>query len=226
MKATGIKGHWPLDDEHYDGTYAEDISRNGNIGTCTGLEQADGIYGQSNGSLLFGTGGDTINCGNDSSLDVGVHPFSISFWLRPSAYSSSAVKDVVEKKDGNTFYGVAFYSYEGIERILISIRDGVAAQTYRYTDNGTVTRLQWQHVVAVKEANDLRIYIDGVEAAYLGAVSGPAVNTQGSLDNVGNLLVSDVAATKSLNSRLYDARLYSYGLNPGQAANLYQSYGV
>jgi len=81
-----LVGHWTLDE--VSGTTVADSSGNGNDGTI--VNNPTVIPGMSGGALEFhglgaaGGGGDYIDCGNDTSLDI-TGPTSIALWIRPDA---------------------------------------------------------------------------------------------------------------------------------------------
>jgi len=172
VPTNGIVSYWNFDDEARDQISSND-------GTITGAQQVDGIV--FNAYSFDGTN-DFIDVGNVSELNVGADDFTLSIWFRTTDTSTDAPVNrflVGKGASGPIRYTLAVIIGSGGNdgRVSINIDDDVASRAV--TSATTVNDGEWHHVVAVRDGDNLRLYIDGAEDAN----SPTDISTTGSLTN-------------------------------------------
>jgi hypothetical protein len=128
----------------------------------------DGIYnstlysqsGKLNTSIGFDGDGDSINIGNDSSLNL-VSDLTISTWLKPTAYVNDGVilgKPHTSQANPYVTYALG-YSSNG-RNYGLALGDGTA-QRGCYTDSNTVVLDEWTYITATFNGTQIHLYING-----------------------------------------------------------------
>lgn len=220
MKSTGILGRWPLNSENYDGTYFRDKSRNSNNGTPANTPVFGNDWlGRSNGITLF-------VADNSDSIEITGEilgpTFTFSFWAKWSNFGGRT-----DWIFANTDTGTKnrFYIYTATDsKFYYGWRyDDDGNNKYEYVDlTGVINNNQWHHIIIIVDSvgGTHKVYVDGVERD--SAASTYTIGTIEYPSRIGR----DVPGANHFDGGLADIRIYSYIFNPGQVANLYQSYGV
>ena len=113
-------------------------------------------------SLAFDGANDYVNCGSNSSLDMGAGAYSVSIWVYPT---DEAFSDFIGRGTSlGTGHGWALSKTDS-ETIYFDIgsggvRDGMQSTT------GALTLNTWQHIVAVRPAGATagrKIYLNGID---------------------------------------------------------------
>lgn len=143
---------------------------NENSGTIMDYSGADndGIYnstlysqgGKLNTSIGFDGDNDSINIGNDSSLNL-VSNLTISTWLKPTAYVNDGVilgKPHTSQANPYVTYALG-YSSDG-KNYGLALGDG-ATQRGCYTDSNTVVLNEWTYITATFNGTQVNLYING-----------------------------------------------------------------
>ncbi len=149
-------GVWHLSEDPTGTLY--DSTTNLNHGTGYNLQSEDQVDGQIDGSIDFDNNQDHIHCGNDTSLNVGSNDFSLSLWFKYDGVDMGVLAGkgavLMAKR-----YRISIESGPGL--LMAEIDDNTVAKTVfstsTYGDN------LWHHVSMVRDGNNLRLYIDGVE---------------------------------------------------------------
>ncbi|MHA2380464.1 MAG: DUF2341 domain-containing protein [Candidatus Thorarchaeota archaeon] len=149
-------GVWHLDEDPTETLY--DSTSNPNHGTGYNLQSEDQVDGQIDGSIDFDNNQDYIHCGNDTSLNVGSNDFSLSLWFKYDGVDMGVLAGkgavLMAKR-----YRISIESGPGM--LMAEIDDDTMSKTVfstsTYGDN------LWHHVSLVRDGNNLRLYIDGVE---------------------------------------------------------------
>ena len=117
-----------------------------------------------NGGLEFDGSNDYVDAGTGSSLDMGSGDFTLSLWFK----SSGTAADAIAGKGGVEAGG---------KRYLLTLNDPTGCATGGIKgeiDDNTTSKFvcsvgtsyndgQWYHTAVVRDGNNLRLYIDGVE---------------------------------------------------------------
>ena len=152
-----LVGYWPLDEN--EGTTTADVSKNGNTGDLNGdVAWVEGMFGS---ALTFDGDGDYVNVGNDDILEMYVYDFSISLWVNiPDSVKEN--KMAFFAKGGDEGGGIRYFvGTDGGTDVKIIVDDNNSK--FDPNSDSSVVSATWHHVVAYREGNLLRLYIDGVE---------------------------------------------------------------
>ena len=169
-------------------------------------------------SLAFDGSNDYVDCGSDSSLDVGTADFSFSVWFKVLTKGGSDYHDIIAK--GHTLgvgdgWGIALV--ESDKRIYFDTNGDVARQNASTAINVWDFN-KWHHIVGTRSnsANELKIYLDGVLVATNSSVTN---------DDVGDASLN-FGIGKGENSRYFkgniaDIAYYNKALSASEAKTLY-----
>tara|TARA_R100000664_G_scaffold21752_1_gene31130 strand:+ start:1081 stop:2199 length:1119 start_codon:yes stop_codon:yes gene_type:complete len=118
-------------------------------------------------SVAFDGSNDYVDCGSDSSLDVGTNDFSVSAWCKVSTKGGSDYHDIVAK--GNTLasgdgWGIALV--ESNKTIYLDTNGDVGRQN-AISPTSSWEFGKWYHIVGTRSnsANTLKLYLNGVLVA-------------------------------------------------------------
>jgi len=117
----------------------------------------------SDGAAFFDGVDDYINCGSDSSIDMGTSAFSVTCWV----YFIDLVNSVLVGKGpsltiADSGWAVSVFGSNG--RVYLDINNGGRDATYSNTE--AITENKWYHITVVVPASGgagRKIYINGVE---------------------------------------------------------------
>ncbi|MFX1249928.1 MAG: DUF2341 domain-containing protein, partial [Promethearchaeota archaeon] len=172
----------------------KDSSSNGNHGTTSNLDADDQENGQIDGSIDFDSTQDHIDCGNQTSLDMGSGDLSLSLWFNYDAATWGPIAGKGAILGGIRYY-LAFSTPAGL--ITGEIDDNGASGKKSVSTTSTYGDNIWHYAILVRDGNYLRLYIDGVEVPN----SPTDITNYGNLDNVHsfymNTLPSDNSGTLS-----------------------------
>ncbi|MFX1416246.1 MAG: DUF2341 domain-containing protein, partial [Promethearchaeota archaeon] len=149
-------GVWHLSEDPTGTLY--DSTTNLNHGNGYNLQSEDQVDGQIDGSIDFDNTQDYINCGNDTSLNVGSSDFSLSLWFKYDGVDNG----VLAGKGAVTMarrYRISIETVAGY--LMVDIDDDTVAKNF-FSDSTYGDNL-WHHASMVRDGNNLRLYIDGAE---------------------------------------------------------------
>jgi len=170
QNATGVwnsnyKGVWHLkEDPAGSSPQFKDSTSNSNHGTENNLDSEDQIDGQIDGSIDFEGGGvvqDYIDCGNDTSLNMGAGEFSLSTWFNYDGVQWGGIVGKGAVLSTGRRYQISFNTPAG--QIYAEIDDDSAPTNPYITSGTTYGDNKWHHLVMVRDAAYLRLYLDGNE---------------------------------------------------------------
>jgi len=153
----GLLGYWPLDEGA--GTVTADASGNGNDGIIdVNNGEPNWVEGKLGMALSLDGIDDHVDCGNSPSLDLGTSPFTISAWIKTS---STADNLSIFGKGGDDGGGIRYHLFVHSTHVKILVDD----DDTKYDPEGEipVNDDQWHHIVGMRDATSLRLFIDGVE---------------------------------------------------------------
>jgi hypothetical protein len=203
---SNFKGVWHLSEDPSI-SQIRDSTSNYNHGTPSNLASDDQESGQIDGSIDFDNVADQINCGDQASLNMGSGDFSLSLWFNYDGINKGPLAGKGSYGGSGIRYYIALDTTEGI--VKGEIDDDGGSGKINITSTSTYGDNLWHHAVLVRDGNDLRFYIDGVE------ISGSPVDITGygSLDLAlpfyMNTLPSDTGGTLSdwTSSKLDEVRV-------------------
>lgn len=190
---------------------AIDLALGINNGSVTGTTR--GEQGILNSSYKFDGIDDTVQFGNDTSLNFGAGDFSIQLWVN-ATNDVGTNKKILIKGDG----GVGGIRYEITAQDASIIKVNVDDNSIDATVSSAVEAFDslWHHIVMVRDGNNLRLYIDGVEDA-----NSPAdITGLGDIDNADiNLTVGNT----EYNGTLDEIGMWNRALSDGEVSDLYNN---
>lgn len=202
-----------------------DSSGNGLDGQLVNMDPTtDWVTGVAGLALDFDGVDDFVEVTDDPLLDFGVADFSVSYWAF-KRMASANFDDIygVSKWSTGAARGTNEWaltmgtgnSNEISDRPGFHVEVGTTGHTARSPDELTLN--EWHHLVGVREAERLRMYVDGVlKAETVIPQCSPAVN------NVGRDLTiarnQDTGFLPASNAILDDVQIYAYALDDGGVA--------
>jgi Concanavalin A-like lectin/glucanases superfamily/Bacterial Ig domain len=158
------------------GTAVGDASGSGNNGTISGATRtAAGKYG---GALSFDGVNDSVSIADSASLDL-TTGMTLEAWVQPTATNDWRTVLLKERSGG---FGYALYGGTDTNRPGAFAEIGSEREA-----RGTAALAvnAWTHLAATYDGAQLRLYVNGAQAASL-AVSGSMTTTTGALKIGGN----------------------------------------
>ena len=123
---------------------------------------AGSVIPVSDGAAFFDGTNDYINCGSDSSIDMGTSAFSVTCWVYLNVIGDLCLvgkgPSITTEDSG---WSVSVYNNG---RAYLDLNNSGRDATYSTV--GAITANQWYHIAVVRAAADgagRNIYIDGVE---------------------------------------------------------------
>ncbi|MFX0108872.1 MAG: DUF2341 domain-containing protein, partial [Candidatus Hodarchaeota archaeon] len=213
---SNFKGVWHLSEDPTGTLY--DSTNNSNHATGYNLQSDDQVDGQIDGSIDFDNVQDYLDCGDDSSLDVGSSDFSLSLWFNYDGVDMGVLAGKGAVLTARR-YRISIESGPGM--LMAEIDDNTAAKTVfstsTYGDN------LWHHVSMVRDGNNLRLFIDGVEDPN----SPTDITGYGSLDELESFYInafrSEVGGTLGYwsTANIDEVRVAKIALSPAWIATEY-----
>jgi hypothetical protein len=216
----GLVGHWKLDENS--GTAAADSSSNNNNGTLVGGPTwVSGVNGSAlhfDGSGAAGTASNTVNAGNNSSLN-GIIDYTLSFWVKfDPGYVGNGGEwaNLVGKTEGYAFTYMLYVNEDGHIRAHHTQSNGM----YALVDSSTVLPTgEWVHVAQVADGSHLRMYINGVEDVNSVAYDG----TAWSMPNANTYIGQDTRES-TLKGTIDEVRIYNRGIEEDEAETIGEQF--
>ncbi|HWP81244.1 MAG TPA: LamG-like jellyroll fold domain-containing protein [Bacteroidota bacterium] len=157
------------------GTIVGDVTPNQNHGTAQGTTISDGKFGK---SRSFSTTNERITVPHSASLNFGTGSYTLEAWINTLNHTNIGGHPHHKRGTGGIGWFTALTTAGEVALAVNNDPNPSGAVGVRKINDG-----KWHHIAAVITQTTLSIYIDGV----LDATA--AVNTQGSSDNDGELLL-------------------------------------
>lgn len=210
---SGVVGYWSLNETS--GDAIDTLSLN------NGTVSADVIRGRQgylNGSYVFNGINTSVNFLNASVFNFGADDFTISLWVNSSILSGGE-QGIITKGFGGALgrrYGIFVRNATAVR---FEMDDNTGIGETQVIASSTVLDGTWHHVVGVKDGDNARLYIDGVED-----VNSPvSIAGQTTLDDVNANLTIGVrgdAGDGFYNGSLDEIGLWNRALTPGEVLTL------
>ena len=167
-------------------------------------------------SLSFDGTNDYVDCGSDSSLDVGTSDFTACAWFKviSNGYSHAIIAKGTSLDTGN---GWAISFFQGDMNIYLDTGDGTTRQGVD-TANNSIEYNKWHHVAATRSnsTNTLKLYLDGVFTFE---------NSIATNDDLGDssipFEIGSSANNRYLNGNVSDVAYYNTALTSSQIKTIY-----
>jgi len=186
------------------------------MGLLTNFKQNDVFRDEK--SLAFDGTNDFVDCGSNSSLDVGTNDFSVSVWFKVSTKGGSDYHDIVAK--GNTLgsgdgWGICLV--ESNNAIFFDTNGDVARQN-AISPSDSWEFGKWYHIVGTRSnsADTLKLYLNGV----LVATNASATN-----DDLGdasiNFKIGTSESGRETKGNISEVAYYNSALTINQVKTIY-----
>ena len=149
--ADGLVSHWSGAIEN---TNAVDVSFNGHNGTLmNGVTNEQGVIGE---AFVFNGVNSHIEVADSNAWAFGSNEFTISFWIKPTAYNSSYTRVLSHWQwSGGTNRAWEFY----INRGKLTFASQGA---FSLTSSSSLTLNEWNHVTLTRNGSTAKMYLDGI----------------------------------------------------------------
>jgi len=155
----GLVGCWLFNEGS--GYKVSDLSGNGHTGTLqANTHSTPGKFGS---GLSFDGTGDYADCGTGNSLNMGSGDLSILAWFK----TSDMTRTVIAGKGGIFTNGKRYFlgGDDDVNNKIYIVIDDDSGSSKRTESTFTYNDGNWHQAVGVRDGNNLRLYIDGVEDA-------------------------------------------------------------
>jgi len=206
-----------LDMESINSTEVHDLSQSHNNGTISGATRTVDQYGQ---YLSFDGTNDYVDCGNDTSINIGTGDFSISAWVKYSVKGHMIAGKYCDNTNPGYWLSNTQATWENQLAIRVSDAGGSycdRATTSLYNDNN------WHHVVGVvdRDVNPILIYIDGVAVATTGV--GDLSTETGDLGTGAFQIGGNTHTDDYFSGSIDDVRIFSRALTAQEIIDLFEN---
>jgi hypothetical protein len=205
LRDKGLVGYWTFDEGS--GTVAYDSSGKGNNGTWSGTSAhyAAGKVGPY--SSIFDGTNNSVNCGNDGSLDL-KSELSFSFWVKGPA-SNNYYGGLVNKRSESPQVGWSLQV--GAYGPTVYVRIDTSAGSNQTNGDLTCLDSTWHHAVYVIDDGLKKYYLDGV-LKYAGTYNVGSGFSSPANFSIGGTLIG----------QLDDVHLYNRPLSQTEVSAIYE----
>jgi hypothetical protein len=197
---------------------------NTTAGSCkgsTGEAWKDGASGKFNSSLEFDDTDDYLNLGTFLGKPSN---YSLSFWIKPSNWGSSAIAESASNGGNISIWGMIFR--DSGDAVEIWTSDGISGQQAVVASDWNSTGFpstNWTHITATVDGSSIKYYKDG---RLINTVAQTVQNSgTASGFSIGRLGTS-TSSTFYSSGQIDDVRIYNYALTPAQVKDLYNGGAV
>ena len=131
---------------------------------------AGSVIPVSDGAAYFDGTDDYINCGSDSSIDIGTSAFSVTFWVYLNAVETITFvgkgPSISGTTDGTSGWAISLYGSNANVYFDVNTGSDPATRDVVYTATNSITANTWHHIAVVIPASGddgRKIYIDGAD---------------------------------------------------------------
>jgi predicted phage tail protein len=162
----GLVGAWAFGEGS--GPTTADASRNGNLATITGATwSTQGKYGN---ALSFNGTGSVVRVASSASLNPG-SAMTLSAWIRPAA-SQTGWRTILQRESE------AYFLTASSDSPMSPAGGGTLGGGVHYVMGPTANPVNaWTHVALTYDGANLRIYVNGVQAATRAATGAVQAST-------------------------------------------------
>jgi hypothetical protein len=152
-----VISYWKFDENEGDIVY--DVTSNENDGAING---ASWTSGKAAGALSFDGNDDYVNCGKDTTLDLGTGDFSICAWVKTSG---DGIQMIMNKRSVNPEYPGYQLSIGSSGEARLGLFDGSQAYPNNFKEIASVIKIndgRWHFICGVADRfSSGYIYVDG-----------------------------------------------------------------
>jgi hypothetical protein len=204
-------------DEPVAATTFQDVSGQGNNGTCAGIAcPTTGVSGKFGKTAQFDGVNDVINVGNPAVLRL-TGALSLAGWFKTTAPVGNYRALVSKWHAGptNASYMLGWENTQGLRFCLSNGTRMVCANSGQAYNDG-----QWHHAVGTWNGTTATIYVDGTPVnstndGTFGAVANTTLNVKVGSDDSGS-------ADRFFNGLIDEVAIYRQALSAGEVTAIYQ----
>ncbi|MHA1784057.1 MAG: LamG-like jellyroll fold domain-containing protein [Candidatus Helarchaeota archaeon] len=164
-------------------------------------------YNLSNSSLYFDGLDDYVDIGTGQTLDVGGDSFTITAWINHTMTQGNAIA-IVEVATFDEKYALTTgYLSSGQDKVGFSV--GEVPGNWYYNAGSGLNDGDWHNIACVKNENQIKIYIDGIEEQY----SSPGGYSKTGINKIG---YGHMGYFKGL---IDEVRIWNYALTENELNN-------
>ena len=223
----GLISYWTFDESSVTGSAVKDVWGKNDATTAGDAQIAAGKVNE--GVKLDGDG-DYVDCGKDSSLNLGVKDFSIEYWAKfgPQAAKGFAVIKMKPAADYTGFHS----SIAPNGAIGFDVQSHNANNSFRVDTKAVFSDDKWHHIVCVADRSEasadaaLSIYVDGAEEELSVRTSNG--DLKASIDNDNNFYIGTLfdAARGFVNAAIDEVRVYGKALSAKEVLQNFDARGT
>ena len=211
IPTNGLVAYYPFNGN------ANDMSGNGHNGIVTNASLSVDRFGNQNSAYSF-------NDGSNSYIDFGTwfnfNIFTISMWVKRNAMQSSndGYVDLIDNYHGNN----RSWCVEGYSTSASPYGFGIGCNPSGTSTTFTLSNNVWQHLILLKRADSIMVYLDG----YLISSSGTCSTII--YDGTQNLRIADYSTSRYprfWNGILDDIHIYNRALSATEIQQIYHEGG-
>ena len=223
----GLISYWSFDESSVTGNAVKDIWGK-NDATTMGNSRI--VAGKVSEAVKLDGDGDYVDCGKDSSLNVGVNDFSVEYWAK---FGLPAAKGfaVIKMKPAADYTG--FHSSIAVNGAIgFDVQSHNANNTFRVDTTAVFSDDEWHHIVCVADRSEapadsaLSIYVDGAEQELSVRTSNGDIKA--SIDNDNSFYIGTLfdAARGFVNAAIDEVRVYGKALSAEEVQQNFDARGT
>ncbi len=116
----------------------------------------------SQNALCFDGSDDGVNCGTNSSHNVGNTSFSLEAWIYPKSFAKDVFEGSIIIQENNSNNGGFMLRAGATNQLNFAIGEGQGQDWAELTTSNILALDSWQHVAATYDGSKMRLYLDGV----------------------------------------------------------------
>ena len=190
-----------------------DHSGNENHGQAIGATIAAGINGE---AMSFDGINDYVEVPDDDSLDM-TNDVTLMSWIKPN--NANHIGNIIQKIAGSPNNREYRY-YINKDTLMAEISADGSNGEYAISNTRAIEENKWQHVVAVKEGNQITFYVNGNHKG------SETLNTDTTIfPGDSNVRIGAVnSATEPFSGLIDEIRIFNYAVPVDDIVEIYEEY--
>ena len=170
--------------------------------------------------LKFDGEDDYIDCGNNSSLSMGLGDQTIAMWVKFASISASGNKTLIMNGGGDLnpgSPGIWMYKMSTISDVRFNFSDGTAGRVSKTI--AYINDTKWHHLIVIIDRDKgVTAYVDGMSFGITSDITGQ----KSSVKNIFSTRIGGYSATQHpFNGSIDDVRIYNTVLSSSQIKQNY-----
>lgn len=196
------------------GVVWNDLTKNNNNGILTNGPTFSSANG---GSIVFDGTDDYVNCGNNSSLNLGA--MTIAAWVKPSTNVTNYRAIIADESVGGSPWNYRLYLLQGAGTVVYDIVSGTGSASL--TSTIAINDDKWHYVCGV------RITVNGTVNLYIDGILNKTGTDSSSRSTLGNQVWIGrspyVGGSYPFIGNIANAQIYNQALTATQIAQNYNA---